>query len=108
MSFELDETALAIWKLIDGKTTGKDIAKKLAAKVEALECGMPWEEGVKITPLPEDGKAAWLKGLVDDATKKADIRSKIASDYGDTITLLDYKTDRIWNPQRHRPSSSGQ
>jgi glyceraldehyde-3-phosphate dehydrogenase (NADP+) len=40
---------------------------RFAAAVAQLPIGMPWEAGVKITPLPEDGKAAWLKELVDEA-----------------------------------------
>ncbi|AKF85597.1 glyceraldehyde-3-phosphate dehydrogenase (NADP+) [Myxococcus fulvus] len=44
--------------------------KKLTAAVDALKPGMPWEPGVAITPLPEPGKADYLKGLVDDAVSK--------------------------------------
>jgi len=43
-------------------------AAKLADAVSALVVGMPWEDGVQITPLPEDDKPAWLKRLVDEAT----------------------------------------
>jgi glyceraldehyde-3-phosphate dehydrogenase (NADP+) len=32
-----------------------------------LKCGMPWEKGVTITPLPEPEKPDYLKGLVLDA-----------------------------------------
>ncbi|HAI75161.1 MAG TPA: NADP-dependent glyceraldehyde-3-phosphate dehydrogenase [Microscillaceae bacterium] len=32
-----------------------------------LKIGMPWDEGVSLTPLPEPGKTDYLKGLVDDA-----------------------------------------
>ncbi len=39
----------------------------LAARVDGLSRGMPWEEGVRITPLPETGKAEYLRGLVEDA-----------------------------------------
>ena len=35
--------------------------------VAALPAGMPWEEGVFITPLPETGKPAYLAELVADA-----------------------------------------
>lgn len=41
--------------------------KKYTAAVDKLKCGMPWEKDVKITPLPEPGKADYLTGLVDDA-----------------------------------------
>ena len=35
--------------------------------VSKLKCGMPWEKGVKITPLPEPGKTAYLTELLNDA-----------------------------------------
>lgn len=41
--------------------------ERLAEAVGALRVGMPWEEGVNITPLPEDGKQRWLEGLVAEA-----------------------------------------
>ncbi len=41
--------------------------ERFSAVVSGLEAGMPWEEGVAITPLPEPDKAAWLSGLVADA-----------------------------------------
>ncbi len=39
---------------------------KLAAAVDALTAGMPWEK-VALTPLPEPNKPAHLRALVDDA-----------------------------------------
>ena len=38
--------------------------------VDGLKCGMPWEPGVSLTPLPEPGKTEYLKGLIDDATAR--------------------------------------
>jgi len=38
--------------------------------VNILPAGMPWEPGVQLTPLPEDGKPEWLKSLVDEAIGK--------------------------------------
>jgi glyceraldehyde-3-phosphate dehydrogenase (NADP+) len=43
--------------------------EKLCAAVNGLRRGMPWEEGVKITPLPELGKPQWLAELVEDAER---------------------------------------
>lgn len=42
----------------------------LTTAVEQLPLGMPWQSGVKITPLPEPGKTDFLKALLDDATAK--------------------------------------
>ncbi|MCY7422512.1 MAG: NADP-dependent glyceraldehyde-3-phosphate dehydrogenase [Chitinophagaceae bacterium] len=41
--------------------------QKFTAAVAKLKIGMPWEKDVKITPLPEPGKTAFLAGLVNDA-----------------------------------------
>lgn len=32
--------------------------------------GLPWEEGVNITPLPEPEKPKFLQELIDDAVAK--------------------------------------
>ncbi|MCL1865553.1 MAG: NADP-dependent glyceraldehyde-3-phosphate dehydrogenase [Spirochaetes bacterium] len=48
-------------------------------KIAALKCGMPWDEGVNITPLPEDNKSDYLNSLVQDAVSKG---AKIINDGG--------------------------
>ncbi len=53
--------------------------RKLAAAVDALPFGMPWEEGVRITPLPEPDKPERLAGLVQDAVSKG---ASVANAYG--------------------------
>ena len=40
---------------------------KFTAAIAKLPIGMPWEQGVKITPLPEEGKTQSMKEYVDDA-----------------------------------------
>ena len=44
-----------------------DFLQRMSAGISALKCGMPWEPGVTITPLPEPEKPAYLEGLVSDA-----------------------------------------
>ncbi|MFR0675877.1 NADP-dependent glyceraldehyde-3-phosphate dehydrogenase [Enterobacterales bacterium AW_CKDN230030176-1A_HGKHYDSX7] len=44
--------------------------QKFIAKVNGLKQGMPWEPGVALTPLPEQGKPEYLAGLVSDARSK--------------------------------------
>jgi acyl-CoA reductase-like NAD-dependent aldehyde dehydrogenase len=39
----------------------------LKAEVAKLKYGMPWEKGVALTPLPEPGKPAYLKDVIEDA-----------------------------------------
>jgi glyceraldehyde-3-phosphate dehydrogenase (NADP+) len=43
---------------------------QFAKAIDALKPGMPWDEGVAVTPLPEAGKAEWLKSMLDDALTK--------------------------------------
>jgi glyceraldehyde-3-phosphate dehydrogenase (NADP+) len=42
---------------------------RLSGAIDGLKCGMPWESGVNITPLPEQGKPGYLSELVADAKK---------------------------------------
>ena len=44
-----------------------DFNKRFVAKLESLKCGMPWEDNVMITPLPEIDKPKYIKELIDDA-----------------------------------------
>lgn len=41
--------------------------ERLVRGLEAWRLGMPWQDGARITPLPEDGKPAHLAELVSDA-----------------------------------------
>ena len=43
---------------------------RFSARVDALKFGNPWEEGATLTPLPEPGKPAYIKELIDDAKDK--------------------------------------
>ncbi len=44
--------------------------KRFSAKVDALKFGNPWDDGAKLTPLPEPNKPEYIQELIDDATKK--------------------------------------
>lgn len=44
--------------------------EQFSVAVNALKAGMPWEEGVFLTPLAEPGKPEYLGGLVADALEK--------------------------------------
>lgn len=46
----------------------KPFLERLSAAVDALRAGMPWEPGVALTPLPEDGKPETLSRMIADAT----------------------------------------
>lgn len=44
-----------------------EFLQRMSAGINLLKCGMPWEDGVTVTPLPEPEKPAYLEGLVSDA-----------------------------------------
>lgn len=44
--------------------------KRFSARVDALKFGNPWENGVKLTPLPESDKPQYIQELIDDALAK--------------------------------------
>jgi glyceraldehyde-3-phosphate dehydrogenase (NADP+) len=46
------------------------LVERLADHVGRLKVGMPWEEKVTITPLPDPDKPGYLAGLVRDATER--------------------------------------
>jgi glyceraldehyde-3-phosphate dehydrogenase (NADP+) len=52
------------------KSVADAFVERFAKAVDALKLGMPWEPGVQITPLPEEGKPELLMRLVEDATSK--------------------------------------
>ncbi|AOW21606.1 NADP-dependent glyceraldehyde-3-phosphate dehydrogenase [Urechidicola croceus] len=45
----------------------EEFNKKYVKALSQLKYGLPWEEGVKLTPLPEAGKPAYIHELIDDA-----------------------------------------
>ena len=47
----------------------EEFNKRFSARVDELSFGNPWEPGVKLTPLPETNKPAYIQGLIDDAKK---------------------------------------
>lgn len=49
------------------RSIADEFSRRLAEAVGQLVVGMPWEDGVAITPLPEDDKPQWLRKLVDGA-----------------------------------------
>lgn len=51
-------------------------------KLNKLKMGMPWEDGVMITPLPEPDKPAYLNELVEDAKTKG---AKVINQHGGEI-----------------------
>ncbi|KAB1068412.1 NADP-dependent glyceraldehyde-3-phosphate dehydrogenase [Tamlana haliotis] len=48
----------------------EEFNRRFAYKVDQLKFGNPWEEGVKLTPLPEVDKPAYIQELIDNALEK--------------------------------------
>ena len=61
------------------KDVADEFVKKLAAAVAALKPGLPWDKDVKITPVPEADKPAYLRACLDDAIAKG---AKIINENG--------------------------
>ncbi|MFT4780731.1 MAG: glyceraldehyde-3-phosphate dehydrogenase (NADP+) [Psychroserpens sp.] len=43
---------------------------RFSEQVDALKFGNPWDDGAKLTPLPEPDKPAYIQELIDDANRK--------------------------------------
>lgn len=52
------------------QTIADEFLNAMSRAIDNLVCGMPWEDEVMITPLPEEGKCEWLTHLVEDACQK--------------------------------------
>ncbi len=49
------------------RSVAGEFNERLSEAVRGLKCGMPWEDGVFVTPLAEHDRAQYLSGLVEDA-----------------------------------------
>jgi len=70
------------------KDIADDFLKQLSAAVAQLKFGMPWVQGVSLTPLPEPGKPAYLKECIADAAKYG--AQVINENGGTTVASLVY------------------
>ncbi|WP_240223178.1 NADP-dependent glyceraldehyde-3-phosphate dehydrogenase [Rheinheimera hassiensis] len=61
-------TALKI--LFVHNSRAAELVDKLSHAIGELKAGMPWQQGVAITPLPEPGKTQFLTELLEDALNK--------------------------------------
>jgi len=56
---------------------------KMVEAISKLKPGMPWDEGVQLTPLPEPNKPAYLESCIKDAVEKG---AKVLNENGGAIT----------------------
>ncbi|NER13906.1 aldehyde dehydrogenase family protein [Leptobacterium flavescens] len=57
----------------------EEFNRRYTQGVDALKFGNPWEDGVKLTPLPEPGISDYIQELIDDALAKG---AKIINEKG--------------------------
>ena len=62
----------------------EEFLKRFSKKIDALKFGNPWDDDVKLTPLPEPEKPAYIQELLDDALAKgAQIQNKKGGEHFD-------------------------
>jgi glyceraldehyde-3-phosphate dehydrogenase (NADP+) len=62
--------------------TAETFLARFAAEIKKLKFGMPWDQDVSITPLPEQDKTSYLSGLVEDAKRHG---ARIMNEHGGSI-----------------------
>jgi len=84
-------------------------AAKLAEAVDAMKLALPWEDGVKLTPLPEPNKPAYLRELIADGKAKG---AKVINPLGEqengpfvrpTVMYPANKSMRMWTEEQFGP-----
>lgn len=64
------------------KNVADEFLEKFAGAVSSLRPGLPWDEKVNLTPLPETGKAGRMSEYIDDALRNG---AKVVNDSGGTV-----------------------
>lgn len=52
------------------ESIAESFQKMLVDEIEKMKIGLPWTEGVQITPMPESGKVDYLSEVIEDAIVK--------------------------------------
>ncbi len=73
-------TALKI--LFVHKSVFQSFVDQFCEAVSELKYGMPWDDGVQLTPLPESGKTVYLNEIIEDARQHGAI---VANENGGAI-----------------------
>merc|ERR1719326_1002181 len=89
----------------------EEFVKQFCAAVDAMKMGLPWQDGVKLTPLPEPNKPKYLTELIEDAKAKG---AKVCNGLGEqqngpfvrpTVVCPVTKEMRAWASSRTGRSS---
>ena len=87
----------------------EEFTKQFCAAVDAMKMGLPWQDGVKLTPLPEPNKPKYLTELIDDAKSKG---AKVCNGLGEqqagpfvrpTVLCPVSKEMRVWTEEQFGP-----
>jgi glyceraldehyde-3-phosphate dehydrogenase (NADP+) len=78
----------ALKHVLAERSVAAALVERLAAEVARLKVGMPWEDGVVVTPLPDPKHPAWLSSLVEDAVVKG---ARVVNDGGGTSAATLYR-----------------
>ena len=60
----------AVKHVLVARAAAEPLVERMAALIGKLTIGMPWEQGVVVTPLPDPEHPGYLAGLVKDAVGK--------------------------------------
>jgi glyceraldehyde-3-phosphate dehydrogenase (NADP+) len=60
----------ALKHVLVARAAAEPLVERLAARIAELRVGMPWEDGVVVTPMPDPEHPGYLAGLVRDAVGK--------------------------------------
>ncbi|WP_374165785.1 NADP-dependent glyceraldehyde-3-phosphate dehydrogenase [Arcticibacter sp. MXS-1] len=71
----------AIKMIFVHKDVADDFLKLLSEEIAKMKCGMPWDKDVKLTPVAEPGKPAYLKECIDDAIANG---ARVVNEHGGT------------------------
>ncbi len=71
----------------------EEFLERFGKALDSLKCGMPWEPGVAITPLPEAGKPAYLTELIEDA---AQFGGRVINSSGGTVNGTFFYPALVW------------
>jgi glyceraldehyde-3-phosphate dehydrogenase (NADP+) len=83
--------------------------EKFLREIENLKIGMPWENGVKITPMPSIDRIDYLKSLINDSISKgAKVINECGgeSNYTFIYPAIIYPVNssmRLWNEEQFGP-----
>jgi len=91
------------------ESISKQFLEKYIDRLNALKYGLPWDDKVMITPLPEKNKPEYLKELIDDAVSKG---AEIVNENGGeqfmsfcypAVLFPVNATMRVWNEEQFGP-----